>query len=233
MTLDEILRLRSWSGGVGRLPLPVCAPRAPIASPPLAVHGLEIEIGCGNGHFLAEYAARHPQTLVVGVEIKSKRCRKAAEKVAKRGLTNAVILQRGAEGFVRELPRGHVEAFHIYFPDPWPKARHRKRRFFAMENLRHVRDALRPDGRLWFATDFFDYYLQAKVLLLAIGGFRLEPRPAPQEAFLSVYARKFAERPIHLLCAVRCCPKASDEEPADSEEDQPQVHGDGKSDEGR
>lgn len=179
MTLDEIVRDHPHPGGV------------------------EVEIGCGNGHFIAEYAAHRPGTLLVGLEIKEKRCRKAREKADHRGLANVVIVHAGAEGFIRDVAARTVDAFHLYFPDPWPKTRHRKRRFFAMDNLRWLHDGLRPGGRLCFATDYFDYYVQAKVLVLAHGGFDLAAPSAPWEAWTSIYSRRFAGTRVHLLTAVR------------------------------
>ncbi len=195
MTLDEIVRDHPHPGGV------------------------EVEIGCGNGHFIAEYAAHRPGTLLVGLEIKEKRCARAREKADRRGLVNVVIVRDGAEGFIREIRAATVDAFHLYFPDPWPKSRHRKRRFFAMDNLRWMHDGLVPGGRLWFATDYFDYYVQAKVLVLAHGGFRLAELPAPWEAYTSLYSRRFAGSRIHLLTAVR----RSAEEPGGEVQNQEQV----------
>jgi tRNA (guanine-N7-)-methyltransferase len=205
VTLDEIVRDRPHTGGV------------------------EVEIGCGNGHFIAEYAARRPDTLMVGVEIKEKRCGRAREKADRRGLDNVVIVHGGAEGFIRDIRRGTVDAFHLYFPDPWPKSRHRKRRFFAMDNLCWLHDGLRPGGRLWFATDYFDYYVQAKVLVLAHGGFRLAPAPAPWEAWTSIYSRRFSGTRINLLTAVRRSP----DEPGDEVQHQEQVDPDRQADQAR
>jgi len=165
--------------------------------------GVEVEIGCGNGHFITEYAAHHPGTLLVGIELKEKRCRRAREKTERRGLSDVVIVHGGAEGFIRDIAAGTVDAFHLYFPDPWPKSRHRKRRFFAMDNLRWLHDGLRPGGRLWFATDYLDYYVQAKVLVLAHGGFRLDAAAVPWESCTSIYSRRFAGSAIHSLAAVR------------------------------
>jgi tRNA (guanine-N7-)-methyltransferase len=167
--------------------------------------GIEVEIGCGNGHFLCEYASRRPDLLLVGIEIKKKRVLKAREKARKRGLGNVVVLECGAERTIAEIPPQSVDAFHIYFPDPWPKSRHRKRRFLTMETLRAMHRCLVPGGRIWFLTDFYDYYLQAKVLFLLHEGLALVPDAAPVEASLSVYHLKFqsVERPVHLVCAVK------------------------------
>ena len=66
--------------------------------------GCEVEIGCGNGHFLTSYALTQPGTLLIGVDIKAKRCRRAREKAEKRGLRNVQIVHSSAERFLMELP---------------------------------------------------------------------------------------------------------------------------------
>ncbi len=167
--------------------------------------GCEVEIGCGNGHFLSAYAACRPDTRLIGIDIKKKRCAKAREKAEKRGLANVAIVHGAAEVFLRGCAPSSVDAFHVYFPDPWPKSRHRKRRFFTMENLGRMHDVLRAGGRLFFGTDFFDYYLQAKVLIALHGGFRISEDPAPESVLTSLYGRKAsdARKQVHLISAVR------------------------------
>jgi tRNA (guanine-N7-)-methyltransferase len=167
--------------------------------------GCEVEIGCGNGHFLSSYAAEKPDTLLIGIDIKEKRCVKAREKAEKRGLRNVSIIHGSAEAVLRDLLPGSVDAFHIYFPDPWPKSRHRKRRFFTMENLNTMHQLLRTGGKLFFGTDFFDYYLQAKVLVALHQGFRISEESAPDSVLTSLYGQKFAgaSKQIHLFSAVR------------------------------
>ncbi len=193
--------------------------------------GCEVEIGCGNGHFLTAYAAERPRALLIGIDIKAKRCRRAREKAEKRGLKNVEILHGAAEEFLADLPCRSVDAFHIYFPDPWPKSRHRKRRFFTMETLRVMHDRLRDGGRLHFGTDFFDYYLQAKVLVTLHGGFRLSEEPAPGPVLSSLYGQKFMDekKTIRLFSAVRL---ASADEEGQQQEHQGDVHGDLQGDAG-
>ena len=185
---------------------------------------LEVEIGCGNGHFLCQYAQANPGTELIGIDIKEKRCLKAREKMEKRGLRNVSIVRDNAETWLRELPGSSVDAFHIYFPDPWPKSRHRKRRFFTMENLRQMHDKLRVGGRLYFGTDFFDYYIQAKVLIALHPGFTLSGEPMPPAVLSSLYGQKASgeKKTVHLFCASR----ASVDEQCKENEDQGQVHGD-------
>ncbi len=193
---------------------------------------VEIEIGCGNGHFLSEYGSRVPGTRLIGIEIKKKRCLKAREKAEKRGLANVTIVHECAEEYLRGVPAGSVGAFHIYFPDPWPKSRHRKRRFFTMESLRMMHALLASGGRLFFGTDFFDYYIQAKVLVALHPGFHLSVEPAPPEVLQSIYARKsmVREKPIHLFTAVKT-PSADDER--EGQEHEGSVDQEIQADEGR
>lgn len=185
--------------------------------------GCEVEIGCGNGHFLASYAAARPGTLLIGVDIKARRCRRAREKAEKRGLQNIQIIHGAAEMFLEELPSHSVNAFHIYFPDPWPKSRHRKRRFFTMENLCAMHGRLRDGGRLHFGTDFFDYYIQAKVLIVLHGGFRLSEEPAPEAVLTSIFGQKFVgeNKTIRIFSAVRV---PSPDDKGKQEKDEGQVH---------
>lgn len=190
----------------------------------------EVEIGCGNGHFLSAYALAKPGTLLIGIDIKEKRCRKAREKAEKRGLRNVRIVHGSAEEFLDGLPPRSVDAFHIYFPDPWPKSRHRKRRFFTLERLRQMHDCLREGGTIFFGTDFFDYYLQAKVLVALHEGFQITVSQAPEAVLSSLYGRKLldARKTMHLFSAVR---GPSAEEQRQEEEHQGKVQGDIEKDE--
>jgi len=181
---------------------------------------LEVEIGCGNGHFLCEYASEKPDVALVGIDVKKRRCAKAREKAERRGYRNIVIVNANAEKVLRDLPAASVDGFHIYFPDPWPKSRHRKRRFFTMGKLLLMYDLLKPGGRLHFGTDFFDYYIQAKVLVALHPGLSITEEPAPASVLSSLYGRKFssASKRILLFTAV----KAS----ADEERQQDEHEGD-------
>jgi tRNA (guanine-N7-)-methyltransferase len=166
---------------------------------------LEVEIGCGNGHFITEYAAGRDETLLVGVDLKASRCEKAASKAARLGLAHVLIVCARAEELLEALPAGSVDAFHLYFPDPWPKSRHRRRRFVRLPMLEIIRERMKGGGRLYFATDFFDYYMQAKLLVLADGGFELDEATPPPQAFLSVFGRRFSDwgKSFHALVARR------------------------------
>jgi tRNA (guanine-N(7)-)-methyltransferase len=155
---------------------------------------LEVEIGCGNGHFMVEYCLKNPTTLFIGVEIKKKRCLKAQRKIDKRGLANARIIHGSAEAVLKILPDDSVDSFHLYFPDPWPKARHRRRRFLRRGNIETLRRKLKEGGRIFFVTDYFDYYFHTKVLFLLHDGISLSDRHPSTWAYHSVFAQRFADR---------------------------------------
>lgn len=161
---------------------------------------VEIEIGCGNGHFLTYYAEGKEERWLLGIDIKEKRCAKALKKIDRCGFGNVHIICGRAEEFIRRLPASRIGGFHIYFPDPWPKNKHRQRRFFRMPQLDLLTAALEPGGLIYFTTDFFDYYLQAKLLtLLHPSLILLEPSP-PDEFFESVFSRKLSRMGRRIFC---------------------------------
>jgi len=155
---------------------------------------LEVEIGCGNGHFMVEYCEMNPTSLFIGVEIKKKRCLKAQRKIDKRQLANARVVHGSAEAVLRVLPDGSVDSFHLYFPDPWPKTRHRRRRFLRRENIDTLLRKLKIGGSIFFVTDYFDYYFHTKILFLLHEGIKLSRQPPSTSVYRSVFARRFADR---------------------------------------
>jgi tRNA (guanine-N7-)-methyltransferase len=166
---------------------------------------VEIEIGCGNGHFLVEYGERQPDALLIGVELKKRRCEKSIRKIKDRGLDNIHIVWGRAEEVLQRLPNESIDAFHIYFPDPWPKSRHRRRRLFRMPYLRALCQKLKTGGAINFATDFFDYYLQAKVLILLHPRLQLADAPPTPELNLSLFNQRFtcAGKEIFFTSAIK------------------------------
>jgi tRNA (guanine-N7-)-methyltransferase len=151
---------------------------------------VEIEIGSGNGHFLTEYGARLGQCGLLGIESKPKRCGKIEKKIELKKLANILIFNGKAEALLARLADGSLDAFHVYFPDPWPKTKHRRRRLFKMDALEVFYRALKPGGRIYFATDVHDYYLQVKILGLLHGGFAVRDGDLPPETALSSFNLK-------------------------------------------
>jgi tRNA G46 methylase TrmB len=143
---------------------------------------------------MAEYCPRNPKSLFVGVEVKKKRCLKARAKIERGRLTNARVIHGPAEAVLRVLPDESVDSFHLYFPDPWPKARHRRRRFLRRENIETLQRKLKAGGFIFFVTDYFDYYLHTKVLFLLHEGLQLSDNPLNDSVYHSVFAQRFADR---------------------------------------
>ena len=120
---------------------------------------VEIELGIGKGRFLLDAAERLPELNFVGVEWAAKYLRIASHRALRRKLDNMRFVRTDAREFVEFfVSTESIQAYHIYFPDPWPKKRHHKRRLFNAGFLREVERTLTEGGRLWLATDFFEYF---------------------------------------------------------------------------
>lgn len=120
---------------------------------------LEIEIGCGNGRFIAANAAKHPEVRYFGVERMMERVRKCSRKAQQGALENLTIVRVEAGRFVRELlPERCVRAMYLFFPDPWPKRRHHKNRFFQREMCDTLARIFVPGGVMHISTDHEDYF---------------------------------------------------------------------------
>jgi tRNA (guanine-N7-)-methyltransferase len=129
---------------------------------------VHIEIGTGKGTFLLNQAGAQPGDNFLGIEWARKYYRYAVDRIGRWGLTNVRIIRTDAATFLADfVPDNSVECFHIYFPDPWPKKRHHKRRFICPANLEHLVRCLRTGGQLKIATDHADYFEQIKKVLTA------------------------------------------------------------------
>ena len=134
-------------------------------APPFAV---VLEIGFGRGEFLLDLAARSPACAFLGVEVSFKRVLKLARKLARSGLVNVRLLEARAETVVRDLlPVGSLAEVWINFSDPWPKARHEKRRLLQRGFVADLACCLRPGARLHVATDHPPYAEQIHEVLSA------------------------------------------------------------------
>ncbi len=129
---------------------------------------VHIEIGTGKGTFLLNQARAQPGNNFLGIEWARKYYRYSVDRIGRWGLTNVRIIRTDAATFLADfVPDGSVECFHIYFPDPWPKKRHHKRRFICPANLEHLIRCLKTGGQLKIATDHADYFEQIKTVLTA------------------------------------------------------------------
>ncbi|REK30574.1 MAG: tRNA (guanosine(46)-N7)-methyltransferase TrmB [Planctomycetota bacterium] len=120
---------------------------------------LEVEVGSGKGMFLAAAAEAVPQHNFLGIEVSGKYARFAAAKLARLEAPNARMIHGDALRLFREFLRSDsVAAVHVYFPDPWWKKRHRKRRVMNEAFVADVERVLQPGGRLHFWTDVEEYF---------------------------------------------------------------------------
>lgn len=124
---------------------------------------VHVEIGSGKGTFLINQGRVQPKVNFLGVEWARKYYRFCVDRVGRWKLENVRIIRTEAARFLAEfMPTDSVECFHIYFPDPWPKKRHNKRRFFNAENLEQLLRCLKAGGTIRAATDHLDYFEQIR-----------------------------------------------------------------------
>lgn len=161
---------------------PLCAQSWPLASDQLlpGTGGWEVELGFGKGRYLLTRAAECPERRFLGIEIASPYYRLAVQRASRGALSNLVLI-RGESLYLlaTALPRRFAEAVHVYFPDPWPKTRHQKRRLFDAESVDLILDALLERGILYFASDHADYGAAVRELLLAHPGLEVTARAEP------------------------------------------------------
>jgi tRNA (guanine-N7-)-methyltransferase len=119
----------------------------------------EIEVGSGKGLFLQNVATLHPERRYLGVEVSYKYARFTAARLAKHELNNAIAVHGDGLRLFRELVSDNsLAGVHVYFPDPWWKKRHRRRRVLNEDFLTDVARTLKPQGKLHFWTDVKEYY---------------------------------------------------------------------------
>ena len=115
---------------------------------------VEVEIGSGKGVFLHAAAQARPDTFLLGIEAAPAYATAAAARLQKDGLKNALLLIDNGKLYLQDrVPEGALDAVHVYFPDPWPKRRHKGRRFFTDDVTATLARVLRDGGMLWFASD--------------------------------------------------------------------------------
>ncbi len=133
---------------------------------------LEMEIGFGRGDFLLDRAARHPASLFLGYESKTKATRLALARVERSGLDNVWLSDDDARfGLPRVLPAGRARAVHILFPDPWWKTQHRVKRLFSPPFADLLANVLAPGGLLHVKTDVQEYGELVRFLIERHPGF--------------------------------------------------------------
>lgn len=153
---------------------------------------LEVELGCGDASFLVEYARLNPQHNFLGVERLLGRIRKLDRKGRRLGLNNLAGV-RIESAYLLEflLPPNSAEAVHVYFPDPWPKKKHRKFRLINSRFSTLAWQALTPGGVVYLRTDDADYFQQMTEVFGADQRFRPTETPAGLAAVVTDFERGF------------------------------------------
>lgn len=129
---------------------------------------VHIEIGSGRGTFLVNRAKLFPDINFLGIEWASRYYRYTVDRIGRWDLKNIRMLRDDAAIFISQfIPDTCVDCFHIYFPDPWPKKKHHKRRFICDKNLGQLLRCLKSAGSIRIVTDHKDYFEQIEKVLAA------------------------------------------------------------------
>lgn len=132
-----------------------------------------LEIGFGNGESLAEIAKNHPQNDYIGIEVHRPGVGHLLMRIEEQELTNVRVMCADAvEVLEKQIPDASLNALYLFFPDPWHKKRHHKRRQVQPEWAQLVRRKLKSGGRLHMATDWQHYAEHMLEILDAAEGFK-------------------------------------------------------------
>jgi tRNA (guanine-N7-)-methyltransferase len=158
---------------------------------------VEIEIGSGKGLFICNAATSDPGCNFLGVELSRKYARIAAERLAGQKIPNAKIWSGDArQVMARLVDATSLRAVHVYFPDPWWKKRHKKRRVFTDELVAQIARSLQPGGELHVASDVEEYFRLIQHLIASVRRFEEVPVPDPSTPqhpldYLTNFERKY------------------------------------------
>jgi tRNA (guanine-N7-)-methyltransferase len=165
-------------------------------------HPVELEVGFGKGLFLFHESLAHPDVNFVGVEIVRKYQLLTATRMVKanQARPNVRLYCTDARAFLHDcVAADSLAVLHVYFPDPWWKTRHHKRRLFTAEFAAAAFRALRPSGRLSFATDVPAYFETVQAILATMPAWEHLPPPEPGTPandmdYLTNFERKFRQQ---------------------------------------
>jgi tRNA (guanine-N7-)-methyltransferase len=165
---------------------------------------VEVEVGFGKGLFLLNSSGERPDVNFLGVEKERTYTLFTAGRLAKRERTNVRLVSADAAWFLKEwVADQSVSAVHVYFPDPWWKKRHIKRRLLTPDFAAEVTRILEAGGRFHFATDVEAYFAEAVPTFQSLPSLSERPAPAANDArhdmdYLTNFERKFRmrEKPI-------------------------------------
>ena len=163
---------------------------------------LEVELGCGDASFIVEFAHRNPERNFIGVERLLGRIQKLDRKGRRAGLTNLRGVRIESSYFLQYLlPPRSAAALHVYFPDPWPKKKHRRHRLINENFPALARTALASDGVVYLRTDDADYFQQMTEVFAASRDFQKTETPAELAELTTDFERDFNAKGIQTLRA--------------------------------
>jgi tRNA (guanine-N7-)-methyltransferase len=167
---------------------------------------LEVELGSGDGTFLRDYARKHPDRNFIAVERLLGRLRKIDRKARMASLANVSAIRIESAYFLEFLlPRQSASALHIYFPDPWPKKKHRRHRLINERFPSLVQNALSPGGTVYLRTDDADYFDQMQSVFSLSEWFERVETPEGLSSVITDFERDFNARGIPTLRAAYTC----------------------------
>ena len=161
---------------------------------------VEIEVGFGKGMFLLNAASTQPDVNFFGIEIERKYQLYAATRIAARELRNVRVASTDAKLLLeKHVADASVDVVHVYFPDPWWKRKHHKRRLFTFDFAQTCERILKPLGKLSIATDVEDYFQMVRETMQPLHAMVEVPPPPPTEAkhdldYLTNFERKFRKQ---------------------------------------
>lgn len=158
---------------------------------------VDVELGSGDGSFLVKYAGLHPEHNFIGVERLLGRLRKIDRKSRRAGLLNVRVIRLEAAYFLQyQLPKNSVSAIHVYFPDPWPKRKHRKNRLIQTGFPEMCAEVLQQYGIVYLRTDDLDYYTQMREVFGASTLFKEIETPQSLQEVITDFERGFLSRGV-------------------------------------
>ena len=168
-------------------------------------HPVEIEIGPGRGELLIAYASARPHVNFFAIERSSAQATRVATKAALRGAPNVRVIAGDARCVVgRLVPPTSVAAYHIYFPDPWPKRRHHRRRLFTDPTFAPaLARTLLPDGRVEIASDLASVLALAADALAAAGLTAVTGALPPGGRATTSFERRYVRDQLHYARFIR------------------------------
>jgi tRNA (guanine-N7-)-methyltransferase len=164
---------------------------------------LVLEVGFGNGTFLAGIADEHPDWNLIGVEIAAASLSRGIGRVRRDGLDNVRLLCADARVLVHDmLPARSIHRVYVNFPDPWPKEKHVDRRLLSCWFFRLLSTRFEDHGEVWLTTDHAEYFDYALAECRSTGLYEVDAGDPPPSTLQTKYARRWQSEGIRINHAV-------------------------------